>query len=217
VDSSCWEQNDIPRQHYAFSNITAIGGLKAFLPVAEAMGDLPTVALIQKTTHQMRTGFQTAFVQGDEVRGTMEPCLRNAMDGALLEGINFAVITDPNQIQSTLSRMSQLKMDSGGYRRTLGTSEYEAHEFLFMNFSLARAHIRLGNPATGDALVERMQHKAAGDNNLIPEMYVSEPEKGYPGPIGAPAGSIPMVGHGAGAYILYLMERRPGGVDIAIA
>jgi hypothetical protein len=217
VDSSCWEQNGIPRQHYAFSNITAIGGLKAFLPVAEAMGDLPTVTLIQKTIHQIRTGFQAAFVQGDEVRGTMEAWPPNAMDGALLEGINFAVITNPNQIQSTLSRMSLLKTGSGGYRRMLGASEYEAHEFLLINFNLARAHIRLGDPATADALVERMQHKAAADNNLIPEMYVSRPSQEYPGPIGAPAGSTPMVGYGAGSYILYLMERQPGGINSVIA
>ena len=218
VDSSCWEQNEIPRQHYAFSNITAIGGLKAFLPVAEAMGDLPTVALIQKIIRQIRTGFQTAFVQGDEVRGTMETCPRNAMDGALLEGINFAVITNPNQIRSTLSRMSLLKTDSGGYRRVLqGTDEYEFHEFLFINFTLARAHIRLGNPATADAWVERMQHKAAADNNLIPEMYVSSLNEKFPGSVGAPTGSVPMVGYGAGSFILYLMERRPGGVDSVIA
>jgi hypothetical protein len=76
----------------------------------------------------------------------------------------------------------------------------------------ACAHIRLGNPDAGDALVERMQHKAAGDNNLIPEMYVSRLDRGYPGPIGAPADSIPMMGYGAGSYILYLMERRPGGL-----
>ena len=91
-----------------------------------------------------------------------------------------------------------------------GIDEYEAHEFLLINFNLARAHIRLGNPTAGDALVERMQHKAAGDNNLIPEMYVSRVNEEFPGPIGAPAGSVPMVGYGAGAYILYLMERRPG-------
>ena len=97
-----------------------------------------------------------------------------------------------------------------------GIDEYEAHEFLLINFNLARAYIRLGNPATGDALVERMQHKAASDNNLVPEMYVSRPSQDYPGPIGAPAGSIPMVGYGAGSYILYLMERQPGGVDSVI-
>ena len=139
------------------------------------------------------------------------------MDGALLEGINFAVITNPNQIKSTLSRMSLLKTGSGGYRRVLGTNEYEAHEFLFINFNLARAHIRLGNPAMGDALVERMQHKAADDNNLIPEMYVSRPNQEFKGPIGAPTGAIPLVGYGAGAYILYLMEQRPGAVDSVIA
>jgi hypothetical protein len=62
-------------------------------------------ALIQKTIDQIRTGFQTAFVQGDEVRGTMEAWPPTAMDGALLEGINFTVITNPNQVQSARSRM----------------------------------------------------------------------------------------------------------------
>jgi hypothetical protein len=209
-DSSCWEQNGTRRKHYAFSNITAIGGLKAFVPIADAVGDRRTVAKIQKIIRQMRTGFQSAFVKGGEVRGTMEAYPRNAMDGALLEGINFAVITKRNQIESTLSRMCLLKTGSGGYRRVLGiTDEYEAHEFLLINFNLARAYIRRRNPATGDALVERMQHKAADDNNLIPEMYVSRPNEEFDGPIGAPTGSIPMVGYGAGAYILYLMERRP--------
>jgi len=215
VDSSCWEQNDMARQHYAFSNITAIGGLTAFLPIAEAMGDRPTVAKIKKTIDQMRTGFETAFVRRGEVRGTKERKRRNAMDGALLEGINFAVITNPKQIKSTLSRMKLLKARSGGYRRVpllRGGSDYEAQEFLFINFNLARAHIRLGSPAAGDALVERMQHKAAGDNNLIPELYVSKHKGEYQAPIGTPAGSIPMVGYGAGSYILYLMERRPGAV-----
>jgi hypothetical protein len=216
VDTSCWEQNDMRRQHYAFSNITAIGGLKALLPIAEAMGDSRTAAEIQKIIRQMRTGFQSAFVHGNEVRGTKEPGPRNAMDGALLEAINFGAITDPKQIESTVSRMSLLETSSGGYRRVRGRSGYELQEFLLMNFNLARAHIRLGNPRKGDALVERMQHKAARHNNLIPEMYVSKPSRTFPGRIGAPTGSIPMVGYGAGAYILYLMERRREAVDSVI-
>jgi hypothetical protein len=222
ADTSCWEQNSIARQHYAFSNITAIGGLKAFLPIAEAMGDGRTAAEIQKTIQQMRTGFQTAFVHGDEVRGTKEPGGRNAMDGALLEGINFGVITNAKQIQSTLSRMGELKTPSGGYRRVLlvrgsKEKEYEAQEFLLINFNLARAYIRLGDPKAGDALVQRMQQNAAGDNNLIPELYVSKPTDDFPRPIGAPTGSRPMVGYGAGSYILYLMERQRGVVDSSIA
>jgi hypothetical protein len=39
-------------------------------------------------------------------------------------------------------------------------------------------------------------------------MYVALPCKLFPGKIGDPTGALPMVGYGAGAYILTLMERE---------
>ena len=50
--------------------------------------------------------------------------------------------------------------------------------------------------------------KAAADHDIIPEMYVALPCKLFPGKIGDPTGAIPMVGYGAGAYILHLLERE---------
>ena len=38
-------------------------------------------------------------------------------------------------------------------------------------------------------------------------MYVSEKNDEYPGAIGTPTGAIPMVGYGAGAYVMTLEER----------
>jgi hypothetical protein len=39
-------------------------------------------------------------------------------------------------------------------------------------------------------------------------MYVSLPCKLFPGNIGDPTGALPMVGYGAGEFILHLVDRE---------
>ena len=59
-----------------------------------------------------------------------------------------------------------------------------------------------------DAMLNRIVDKAAADHNIIPEMYVALPCRLFPGKIGDPTGALPMVGYGAGAYVLHLLERQ---------
>jgi len=66
----------------------------------------------------------------------------------------------------------------------------------------------LGKKATADAMLNRIVAKAAADDNIIPEMYVALPCQLFPGRIGDPTGAMPMVGYGAGAYVLHLLERE---------
>jgi hypothetical protein len=56
-------------------------------------------------------------------------------------------------------------------------------------------------------MLRRIVDKAAADHDLIPEMYVAVPCTLFPGNIGDPTGALPMVGYGAGEYILYLLNR----------
>jgi hypothetical protein len=39
-------------------------------------------------------------------------------------------------------------------------------------------------------------------------MYVAVPCELFPGKIGDPTGAMPMVGYGAGAYVLHLIDRQ---------
>jgi hypothetical protein len=55
--------------------------------------------------------------------------------------------------------------------------------------------------------VKRIVDNAAADHNIIPEMYVAVPCKLFPGEIGDATGARPMVGYGAGAYILDVLDR----------
>jgi GH15 family glucan-1,4-alpha-glucosidase len=109
-----------------------------------------------------------------------------------------------------------LKVASGGYRRVRGTYTdpkifeywYEQEEFLFVDLALAELERRLGRTADADAMLNRIVAKAAADHNIIPEMYVAVPCSLFPGQIGDPTGALPMVGYGAGAYVLHLLGRE---------
>ena len=216
TDTSIWEERQKDAKHFAFSTAMAIVGLGEFAEVARRAHDevarkqaLATKALLEK-------GFAAAFIRGGKLRGTLEPGVKNDIDGALLPIINFGVVIDPQVIRDTVGRMELLKVASGGYRRVRSTYTdpsifeywYERQEFLFVDLALAQLDRRLGRDAQADAMLARIVDKAAADHNIIPEMYVAVPCKLFPGKIGDPTGALPMVGYGAGAYILHLLDRE---------
>ena len=71
-----------------------------------------------------------------------------------------------------------------------------------------KATARISARMVADAMLGRIVDKAAADHNIIPEMYVAVPCELFPGRIGDPTGAMPMVGYGAGAFVLHLLERE---------
>jgi GH15 family glucan-1,4-alpha-glucosidase len=215
ADTSIWEEREKDKKHFAFSTAMAIVGLRNFAEIASLAGHEATRADVFRHVDLLQKGFDAAFIRDGELHGTLEPGIKNDIDGALLPIINFGVVTDPAIVRSTVDRMELLKVASGGYRRVRSTYTdpkifeywYERQEFLFVDFSLAEVDRRLGNPAASDAMLRRIVEKAAADHNLIPEMYVALPCALFPGNIGDPTGALPMVGYGAGEYILHLLDR----------
>jgi len=142
--------------------------------------------------------------------------MKNDIDGALIPIINFDIVQDPNVVREAVDRMSLLKVASGGYRRVRSTYTdpkifeywYERQEFVFVDLSLAQLYRRLGKGTEADAMLKRIVDKAAADHDIVPEMYVAVPCQLFPGNIGDPTGALPMVGYGAGAYILHVLDRE---------
>ena len=221
ADTSIWEERQKDKKHFAFSTAAAIVGLRNFAEIARRAGDEPTRTDILNQVALLEKGFTAAFVRGGKLRGTLEEGVKNDIDGALLAVINFGIVTDPVIVRDTVERMELLKVASGGYRRvrciltdpSIFEYWYEREEFLFVDFSLAEVYRRLGRNAEAAAMLKRMVDKAAADHNFIPEMYVAESCRLFPGELGDPTGAIPMVGYGAGAYILdVLQQAEPEGV-----
>lgn len=216
ADTSIWEERQKDKKHFAFSTAMAIVGLRDFAELAQGMGDEATRSKVVRQARMLEEGFKAAFIRDGKLRGTLEEGVKNDIDGALLAIINFGVVTDPGVIQSTVQRMELLKVASGGYRRVRSTYTdpaifeywYERQEFLFVDLSLAELYRRLGKGAEADAILKRIVDKAAADHNIIPEMYVAVPCRLFPGAVGDPTGALPMVGYGAGTYVLHLVERE---------
>jgi hypothetical protein len=216
ADTSIWEERQKDKKHFAFSTAAAIVGLRSFADAASLAGDEATRAEVLRHVALLEKGFHAAFIRNGELHGTLEPGVKNDIDGALLAVIHFGVVTDPALVRNTVDRMALLEVASGGYRRVRSTYTdpaifeywYERQEFLFVDFSLAEVDRRLGNVAGADAILRRIVDKAARDHDLIPEMYVAVPCALFPGKIGDPTGALPMVGYGAGEYILDLLDRQ---------
>jgi GH15 family glucan-1,4-alpha-glucosidase len=214
ADTSIWEERQKDQKHFAFSTAMAIVGLREFASVARRAGDEATRTEVLGQVALLEKGFNAAFIKDGELRGTLEEGVKNDIDGALLAITNFGVVTDLDVVRDTVERMELLKVASGGYRRVRSTYTdpsiyeywYEKQEFLFVDLSMAEQYRRLGRTAEADAMLKRIVDKAAADHNIIPEMYVSVPCRLFPGEIGDPTGAIPMVGYGAGAYILHVLE-----------
>lgn len=222
ADTSIWEEHQKDKKHFAFSTAAAIVGLRHFADLAQRMGDEKTSNDIRQKVAQLERGFNAAFIRNGSLHGTLEEGVKNDIDGALLAIINLRVVTDRNLITDTVRRMELLKVNSGGYRRVRSTYTdpsiyeywYEREEFVFVDLSLAEVHRRLGQKSEATAMVNRIVDKAAADNNIIPEMYVALDCKLFHGDIGDPTGAVPMVGYGAGAYILnVLQEASPPSHD----
>ncbi len=215
ADTSVWEERQKDKKHFAFSTALAIVGLKEFAEVARRAGDEPTRKQALEQAALLDRGFSAAFIRDGKLRGTLEGGIKNDIDGALIPIINFGVVRDPGVIRDTIARMDLLKVPSGGYRRVRSTYTdpkifeywYERQEFLFVDFALAELLRRRGQAGIADAMFASITDKAAADHNIIPEMYVALPCELFPGKIGDPTGAIPMVGYGAGAYVLHILER----------
>ncbi|MGE5111990.1 MAG: glycoside hydrolase family 15 protein [Acidobacteriaceae bacterium] len=215
ADTSIWEERQKDKKHFAYSSALAIVGLREFADDARQAGDQATrkdaldhVALLEK-------GFRAAFIRDGKLHGTLEEGVKNDIDGALLAVINLGVVTDPAIVRSTVERMELLKVVSGGYRRVRSTYTdpsiyeywYERQEFLFVDFMLAQVYRNLGQQDEANAILKRIVDKASADHNFIPEMYVAVDCKLFHGAVGDPTGAIPMVGYGAGVYVLDVLQR----------
>ena len=214
ADTSIWEERQRDQKHFAFSTAMAIVGLNSLAASASPSREEALAHVMQEAALQI--GFRAAFIRDGKLRGTLEPGIKNDIDGALLPIINFGVVKDRKVIDDVVERMELLKVASGGYRRVRGTYTdpkifeywYEQQEFVFVDFHLAELYRRIGRTAEADAMLARIVDKSAADHNIIPEMYVAVPCELFPGKIGDPTSAMPMVGYGAGAFVLHLLERE---------
>ncbi len=223
-DSSIWETHWNGRERsWTYTNITAARGLCDAAELAARVGDGPRAMLYRKTAEDLRHAIATwltdanrALASNLEELGASE----GHFDAAVLDAIAMGLFDPSGRIaRSTLDAIeanlgvgdgrgwarNDDRTDHAG-RQDLSPwgSEYDSAEWVITNLRGEVSMWRAGRTTRADQLLAWVTAQSHANYLAIAETYDET--------TGAWKFNAPMIGFGAGAYALSLMERAsPGG------
>jgi hypothetical protein len=209
ADASIWEVHWGNRQHFLYTTATAARGLCDMATLAKRAGRDADVAQYRQLADKITTAMKANFVDSNRIfAGSLERLASGAnyRDGSTIEAFNWSLVDGTDTITTaTLGAMSYLQTPAGGYKRVEGsTDQYDTDEWILIDLRASDAFRRAGNGPKADQLLEWVTGQAGANFDLLPELYNTRTSSGT---IGAYSGSIPMVGYGAGAYELTMLDR----------
>jgi len=130
-------------------------------------------------------------------------------DGSTGEALSWSLFLPEDPVfRSTLNQFTSMQTGFGGYRRLeadlslvgeASANLYDLSEWVLLDLRIGEAWRRLGETARADELLNKITDTAAVNDFLIPELF--DPDQGYY------TGVVPMVGYGAGAWMMAQMEK----------
>jgi GH15 family glucan-1,4-alpha-glucosidase len=211
ADSSIWEVHWNGRQkRYTYTSLAAARGLCAAAEIAELSGDQARADNYRQTSQSIREALILHSVDSNGVLAqSYEELIGNSgyLDAAVVEGLNWGMLDPAGPVaQATLDAIvSNLRPPSGrGFFRNDDGGWYDSQEWVFVDLRSALAFSLGGRQAVTDDLKSWITDMAAFNYNLIAELH-DENNADY-------RGEVPMVGFGAGAYIILqdrLLQPQP--------
>jgi len=206
ADSSIWEAHwDGQQRHFAYTTITAANGLCSASRLAQAAGDSGDVATYLAAGQRSRDALlpNLRAPDGSLVQST-EALAAGAgwLDAAVIEALDMGLI-DPTRHTATATLgdiESGLVPASGrGFMRSDAGDAYSSNEWVFVDLRAARALELHGDATYSQGLFGWNVGQASDNFGELSELH---------DPVTANyAGQSPMVGFGAGAYLLALFDR----------
>lgn len=209
ADAGIWEVHWGNRQHWLYTTATTARGFCDMATLARRAGRMDDVERYRGLAERAVQGMRGAFIDSNRVlAGSLEKLAQgsNYRDGATVEAFTWNLIPADDPIATaTLNEMSYLQTPAGGYKRLEGSNDqYDTDEWILIDLRASDAFRRAGNTAKADQLLGWVTGQASVNFQLLPELYNTRTSSGT---IGAYSGSIPMVGYGAGAYQMSLLDR----------
>jgi MYXO-CTERM domain-containing protein len=209
ADASIWEVHWGNRQHFLYTTAASARGFCDMATIARRAGRMDDVTHYQQLAQKATAALTAAFVDTNRVlAGSLERLAQgtNYHDGATVEALTFGLLSpDDSTAKATLNALSYLVTPAGGYKRVEGSQDqYDTDEWILIDLRASDAFRRANQTAKADQLLGWVSAQASANYNLLPELYNTVASGGA---IGAYSGSIPMVGYGAGAYQLTLLDR----------
>jgi GH15 family glucan-1,4-alpha-glucosidase len=201
-DSGPWEHH-LPGRSFAFTAGVCGVGLEKFAALQQRMGSnyLPYLLAAQRlyrgVLHNM--GYENRLIKGNAE--DQSPSDHYFFDGATFELFAGGFIREKALFLSHIAAYDQeLRVKVGekaGYIRFNSSDAYENQEWPFAGLRVAVAQTIFGNRQEAKHLIGRVTNFARHNYHLIPEIVALQD--------GQYKGAVPMVGYGAGAYILALV------------
>lgn len=206
-DSSIWEVHwNGKQQRFAYTTITAAAGLCAASRLAKLAGDAAGEKKYLDAGKKARDGlFAQLRAPDGSVASSLEQLTKGAgyLDAAAIEAVTLGLVRpDGRTAHATVAAIeSALVPPSGrGFKRNQNGGWYDEQEWVFVDLRVARANDLLGGPS---ALAWNVD-QGTENFGVLSELHDALTAD-Y-------AGEAPMVGFGAGAYLLALWDRGAPGV-----
>jgi Glycosyl hydrolases family 15 len=204
-DSSIWEVHwDGQQKSFAYTTIAAARGLCLASQLATDVGDAARAATYLAAGKRARDALIQQLSAPDGQIAQSYEDLRNGagyLDAAAIEAVNFGLISPTGRAaHATLSAIQNgLAAASGhGFFRNDDGGSYDNQEWVFIDLRTSDAMRRMSDNGAAP-LLGWVTDQSADNFDLLSELY--DPSSGdY-------AGAMPMVGFGAGAYVLALLDR----------
>ncbi len=194
ADSSIWEVHwNGKQQHFAYTSLTAARGLCG---LANLGGD----ASYQTAAQKLGAGvLQNLRAPNGAISQSVEALAegKGFLDAAAIEAVSLG-LADPNKrtARATVSTIAQgLVPPSGrGYFRNDDGDWYDSQEWIFVDLRMGRALDLVGNTALAKSTRDWNVAQATENFGILSELH-DRVTADY-------AGEAPMVGFGAGGYVL---------------
>lgn len=208
ADSSIWEVHwNGQQKHFAYTTLTAANGLCLAADLADKVGDAARATQYRAAGKKAQAALVSALSAPDGTLAQSSEDLASGkgfLDAAAIEAAGFGLV-DPKgkAAQATLASMrAKLVPASGrGFMRNDDGGWYDSQEWVFVDLRAANV-MRLAGDAGASDLLGWVTSQGSENYGIISELHDAATAD-Y-------AGEAPMIGFGAGAYLLALSARATG-------
>ncbi len=206
ADSSIWEVHwNGNQKRYSFSSLAAARGLCGAFAMAHDRGEDALADTYRNAAVSIRDTLAGSVTDGGHVLASSYEELASGgyHDMAVVEAFNWRLF-DPSAAVATATLAmfeADLRVADGlGFFRNDDGGWYDSQEWVFTDLRVASGFRLAGRVQAADRLLDWITAQALFNHGMIAELH--DPTSGdY-------LGETPMVGFGAGAYMLALLDRQ---------
>lgn len=200
-ESGPWERH-LPGEQYSYTSAACAAGLRDFAEICTMM-NIPAERMMEGSV-RLKNGILAHLVDADGAvvgRVNAPKDHKEYYDGGSFEVFASRTILNKDLFlrhMKAFEPVLRVPDAQRGYIRIKSPDWYESQEWIFLDTRIATAYLLYGERKKAKHQLDWITAQSSFNYHLIPEMYGYE-HATY-------EGAIPMVGFGAGTYILALTE-----------